>query len=44
MYGVGRLKDGVSLAQAQAGYAGIAAQLAKVYPGSNLGQGAAMCR
>jgi macrolide transport system ATP-binding/permease protein len=42
MYGVGRLKDGVSLAQAQQDLQGIATQLAKVYPGSNLGQGAAI--
>ena len=42
MYGVGRLKDGVSLAQAQEDLQSIAAQLAKVYPGSNLGQGAAL--
>ena len=40
MYGVGRLKDGVSLVQAQQDLQGIATQLAKVYPGSNLGQGA----
>ncbi len=42
MYGVGRLKDGVSLAQAQQDLQGIATQLAKVYPGSNGGQGAAI--
>jgi macrolide transport system ATP-binding/permease protein len=42
MYGVGRLKDGVSLAQAQEDLERIATQLAKVYPGSNLGQGAAI--
>ena len=42
MYGVGRLKDGISLAQAQQDLQGIATQLAKVYPGSNLGQGAAI--
>jgi len=40
MYGVGRLKDGLTLAQAQQDLQGIATQLAKVYPGSNLGQGA----
>jgi macrolide transport system ATP-binding/permease protein len=42
MYGVGRLKDGVSLAQAQEDLQGIATQLAKMYPGSNRGQGAAI--
>ncbi len=42
MYGVGRLKDGVTLTQAQQDLEGIAAQLAKVYPGSNRGQGAAI--
>ena len=41
MYGVGRLKDGVSLAQAQQDLEGIATQLAKVYP-ENRGQGAAI--
>ena len=41
MYGVGRLKDGVSLAQAQQDLQGIAAQLMKVYP-ENRGQGAAI--
>jgi predicted permease len=42
MYGVGRLKDGVSLAQAEDDLQGIAARLAKVYPGSNRGQRAAL--
>ncbi|HEX6495141.1 MAG TPA: ABC transporter permease [Acidobacteriaceae bacterium] len=42
MFGVGRLKDGVTLAQAQQDLEGIAAQLAKVYPGSNRGQRAAI--
>jgi macrolide transport system ATP-binding/permease protein len=41
MYGVGRLKDGVSLTQAQEDLQGIATQLAKVYP-ENRGQGAAL--
>jgi predicted permease len=41
MYGVGRLKDGVSLAQAQEDLQGIAARLAKIYP-ENKGQGAAL--
>lgn len=42
MYGVGRLRDGVSLAQAQQDLQRIADQLAKIYPGSNHGQGAAI--
>ncbi len=42
MYGVGRLKDGVSLAQAQLDLQAIATQLTKLYPGSNRGQGAAI--
>src|ERR1700744_4115144 len=42
MYGVGRMKEGVSLAQAQQDLEGIATQLAKVYPGSNRGQGASL--
>jgi macrolide transport system ATP-binding/permease protein len=41
MYGVGRLKDGISLVQAQEELQGIATQLAKVYP-ENRGQGAAI--
>jgi macrolide transport system ATP-binding/permease protein len=42
MYGVGRLKDGVSLAQAEEDLQAIATRLAKIYPGSNTGQGAAL--
>jgi macrolide transport system ATP-binding/permease protein len=40
LYGVGRLKDGISLETAQADTALIAKQLEKQYPGSNMGQGA----
>ncbi|MFL6427424.1 MAG: ADOP family duplicated permease [Acidobacteriaceae bacterium] len=40
MYGVGRLKDGVTVAQAQQAMLAIAKQLERVYPGSNHGQGA----
>jgi len=39
---IGRLKDGVSLAQAQAGMQTIAAQLAKDYPPTDEGMGAAL--
>jgi hypothetical protein len=42
MYGVARLKDGVSVKTAAAEMVGIAAQLEKEYPGSNHGQGAAI--
>jgi macrolide transport system ATP-binding/permease protein len=42
MYGVARLKDGVTIAQAQSEMQSIAAQLARQYPGSNRGQGAAL--
>ncbi|HEX4582144.1 MAG TPA: ADOP family duplicated permease, partial [Acidobacteriaceae bacterium] len=42
MYGVGRLKDGVTVAQAQEAMQAIAKQLERVYPGSNHGQGAAI--
>ncbi|HEX4378764.1 MAG TPA: ABC transporter permease [Candidatus Acidoferrum sp.] len=38
IYGVARLKDGVTLQQAQADTASIAAQLEKEYPDSNRGQ------
>ncbi len=40
LYGIGRLKDGVSIESAQADTAVIAKQLEVQYPGSNLGQGA----
>jgi macrolide transport system ATP-binding/permease protein len=40
--GVGRLKDGVSIETALANLKAIAQQLQQQYPGSNLGQGAAM--
>ena len=40
MYGVGRLKDGISLQTALANVTAVAAQLEKEYPGSNTGQGA----
>ena len=42
MYGVGRLKDGVTVAQAQEAMLAIAKQLERMYPGSNHGQGAAI--
>src|SRR6202012_4386499 len=42
MYGVGRLKDGVTVAQAQDAMSAIAKQLERMYPGSNHGQGAAI--
>jgi predicted permease len=40
MYGVGRLKDGVSVEAASANMQGIAKQLEQQYPDSNRGQGA----
>ena len=40
LYGVARLKDGVSLEAAQAGSRALAAQLERQYPDSNRGQGA----
>jgi macrolide transport system ATP-binding/permease protein len=42
LYGVARLKDGVTLALALANVKAIAAQLEKEYPDSNRGQGAAL--
>jgi len=39
LYGIGRLKDGVSLEEASADFTLIAAQLEKQYPDSNGGQG-----
>ena len=39
LYGIGRLKDGVSIEAASADFALIAAQLEKQYPDSNRGQG-----
>ncbi len=42
MYGVGRLKDGVTVAQAQAAMSAIAKELERIYPGSNHDQGAAI--
>jgi predicted permease len=39
-YGVGRLKDGVSIASADAEMKGVARQLQKQYPDSNLSRGA----
>jgi macrolide transport system ATP-binding/permease protein len=42
MYGVARLKDGVSLSTALANVTAIAEQLEKLYPGDNLGQSAAV--
>jgi macrolide transport system ATP-binding/permease protein len=42
LYGVGRLKDGVSLEAAQSNFVSIAQQLEKQYPDSNRNQGAAV--
>ena len=42
LYGVARLKDGVSLSTALANVTSIAAQLEKLYPGDNMGQGASV--
>ena len=42
MYGVARLKDGVSLSTALANVTAIAEQLEKLYPGDNMGQSAAV--
>lgn len=42
LYGVARLKDGISVATAQANAEAIAQQLEKQYPDSNHGQGAAV--
>jgi predicted permease len=42
LYGVGRLKDGVSIAAALADVTWVAQQLVKQYPDSNRGQGAAV--
>jgi predicted permease len=42
MFGVARLKDGVSLSTALANVTAIAEQLEKLYPGDNMGQSAAV--
>lgn len=42
LFGVGRLRDGVTMEAARAEMKAIAAQLAKQYPGSNQGQGASV--
>src|SRR5271168_4654071 len=42
LYGVGRLKDGVSIATARADVESIASQLERQYPASNRGQGGAV--
>jgi len=42
LYGIGRLRDGVSIEAARADMKRIAAQLAAQYPASNKGQGAAV--
>ena len=42
LYGVGRLRDGVTVESARAEMQAIAAQLAKQYPGSNQGQTASV--
>ncbi len=40
LHGIGRLKPGVTIEQAQADLSGIMARLATIYPGSNRGNGA----
>lgn len=42
LFGIGRLRDGVTMEAARAEMQSIAAQLAKQYPGSNQGQGASV--
>jgi macrolide transport system ATP-binding/permease protein len=42
LYGIGRLKDGVSVEMARANMKAIARQLEEQYPGDNRGQGAAV--
>jgi predicted permease len=42
LFGVGRLRDGVTMEAARAEMKSIAARLAKQYPGSNQGQGASV--
>ena len=42
LYGIGRLRDGVTQAAALADLKAIAAQLERMYPGSNKGQGASV--
>ena len=42
LYGIGRLKDGVTMAQALGEFTGIAANLERQYPDSNRGQGASV--
>jgi predicted permease len=42
LFGVGRLKEGISIQAALADVRGIAARLEKQYPGENKGQGAAL--
>lgn len=42
LFGVGRLKDGVTIAEARADLKNVAAQLTRQYPESNTGQGASV--